>query len=72
MYMIGKLSRDEKVDWPKHLPELVHAYNSMGLAITRYSLHLPDVQALTVLTHLLLVPYDEGHRETPACQLPHC
>ena len=37
--MRGKLSRDWKVDWPKHLPELVHAYNSMRLAITGYSLH---------------------------------
>ena len=39
MCIIGKLSRDWKVDWPKHLPELVHAYNSMRLAITAYSLH---------------------------------
>ena len=37
--MIGKLSRDQKADWPKHLPELVQAHNSMELAITRYSLH---------------------------------
>ena len=37
--MIGKLSKDQKADWPKHLLELVHAYNSMRLAITRYSLH---------------------------------
>ena len=39
MQMIGKLGRDQKADWPKHLPELVHAYNSMRLAITRYSPH---------------------------------
>ena len=25
MCMLGKLSRDQKVDWPKHLPTLVHA-----------------------------------------------
>ena len=37
--MIGKLGRDQKEDWPKHLPELVHAYNSTRWAITRYSLH---------------------------------
>ena len=39
MCMIGKLSRDQKADWPKHLPELVHAYNSTRLAITGYSPH---------------------------------
>ena len=39
MCMIGKLSKDCKVDWPKHLPKLVHAYNSMRLVITRYSSH---------------------------------
>ena len=25
------------MDWPKHLPKLVYAYNSMRLAITRYN-----------------------------------
>ena len=36
--MIGKLSRDQKADWPKHLPKLVHAYNSMQSATTGYNL----------------------------------
>ena len=39
MCMIWKLVKDWKADWPKHLPTLVHAYNSTILAITRYSLH---------------------------------
>ena len=39
MQMIGKLGRDQKADWPKHLPELVHAYSSTRLAITGYSPH---------------------------------
>ena len=39
MQVIGKLSRDWKADWPKHLLELVHAYNSVRLAITIYSPH---------------------------------
>ena len=39
MHMIGKLSKDQKVDCPKHLSRLVHAYNAMRSAITRYSLH---------------------------------
>ena len=38
-HMIGKLSKDQKADWPRHLPELVHVYNSTRLAITRYSQH---------------------------------
>ena len=37
--MIGKLSKDWKADWAKHLSKLVHAYNSTRLAITRYILH---------------------------------
>ena len=39
MCMIGKLSKDQKVDWPKHLPVLVHAYNSTISAITGCSPH---------------------------------
>ena len=37
MHMIGKLSKDWKADWPKHLSELVHTYNSTRSATTRYS-----------------------------------
>ena len=39
MYMIGKLNKDQKVDWPRHLPKLVHAYNYMRLFISGYSPH---------------------------------
>ena len=39
MHMIGKLSRDQKADWPKHLPKLVHAYNYTRSAITGHSPH---------------------------------
>ena len=50
MCMIGKWGKDQKTDWQRHLPELVHAYNFTRWAITRYSpqylmfgsqLHLP-------------------------------
>ena len=39
MCMLGKLSKDPKVDWLRHLPELVHVYKSTRSAITGYSLH---------------------------------
>ena len=39
MPIIGKLSKEQKVEWIMHLPELVHAYNYMRLAITGYSPH---------------------------------
>ena len=37
--MIGRLSQDEKANWPKHLPELIQAYNGMRSTITGYSPH---------------------------------
>ena len=37
--MIGKLSQDEKANWPKHLPELIQAYNGTRSAFTGYSPH---------------------------------
>ena len=39
MSMIGKLSKNQKEDWLKHLPKWVHAYNFVRLAITGYSPH---------------------------------
>ena len=39
MQMIGKLEEDEKADWPGHLAEIVHAYNTTHSAVTGYSLH---------------------------------
>ena len=37
--MIRKLGKDQKADWPMHLPKLIHAYNSTRSAITGYSPH---------------------------------
>ena len=37
--MIGRLSQDEKANWPKHLPELIQAYNGTRSAIMGYSPH---------------------------------
>ena len=39
MCMIGKLGEDKKANWPSHLAEIVHAYNSTWSAVTRYSPH---------------------------------
>ena len=39
MHMIGKLGEDKKADWPSHLAEIVHAYNSTQSTVTRYSPH---------------------------------
>ena len=39
MHMIGKLGEDKKADWPSHLAEIVHAYNSTRSAVSGYSPH---------------------------------
>ena len=39
MHMIGKLGEDKKADWPSHLAEVVHAYNTTQSTVTGYSLH---------------------------------
>ena len=39
MHIIRKLGGDKKADWPSHLAEIVHAYNAIRSAVTRYSLH---------------------------------
>ena len=39
MCMIGKLAEDKKANWPSHLAEIVHAYNSTWSTVTGYSPH---------------------------------
>ena len=39
MGMIGKLGEDKKANWPSHLAEIVHTYNSTQSTVTRYSPH---------------------------------
>ena len=39
MLMIGKLGEDEKADWPGHLAEKVHAYNTTQSTVMGYSPH---------------------------------
>ena len=39
MHMIGKLGEDKKADWPSHLAEIAHAYNSTQSPVTWYSPH---------------------------------
>ena len=66
MQMIGKLSKDWKANWPKHLPEMVHAYNSIRLAVTRYSPPYLMFGCQPCLP-IDLIPYYLGHRKTPTC-----
>ena len=37
--MMGKLTKDKKAQWEKHLPEVLQAYNSTQSVVTSYSLH---------------------------------
>ena len=37
--MLGKLTKDKKAKWEKHLPEVLQVYNSTWSAVTSYSLH---------------------------------
>ena len=39
MHMIGKLGEDKKANWPSHLAEIAHAYNTTRSAVTGYSPH---------------------------------
>ena len=39
MHIIGKLGEDKKANWPSHLAEIVHAYNSTQSTVTGYSPH---------------------------------
>ena len=67
MHMIVKLSKDQKADWLKHLPELVHAYNSMKWAITGYSPHYFMFRCQPCLPINFYFPHGKGYIETPAC-----
>ena len=37
--MLGKLTKDKKAQWEKHLPEVLQVYNSTQSAVTGYSPH---------------------------------
>ena len=39
MWMIGKVGEDEKANWPSHLVEIVHGYNTTRSAVMGYSPH---------------------------------
>ena len=63
MCMIGKLGRDQKADWPNHLPALVHAYNWTRLAITGYSPHYLMYRYQPCLTIDFYFPMIRGMRK---------
>ena len=56
--MIGKLSQDEKANWPKHLPELIQAYNGMRSAIMGYNLTLSFIWALSKVPNKPPLPHN--------------
>ena len=70
--MIRRSGKDWKADWAKHLSKLVHAYNSMRLAVTRYSLHYLMFWVMTVPAYWLLFSHYCEHRKTPVCWSLHC
>ena len=72
MHMIGKSSNDWKVDWFKHVPELVYAYNSMRSAITRYIPHYLMFRQWPCLPIDFYFLLDKVHWETPVWWLLHC
>ena len=37
--MLGKLTKDKKAQWKKHLPEVLQVYNNTQSAVTGYSPH---------------------------------
>ena len=39
MCMIGKLGEDKKANWPSHLAEIAHTYNTTHSTVTGYSPH---------------------------------
>ena len=38
-HMLGKLTKDKKAQWEKHLPEVLQAYNSAQSVVSGYSSH---------------------------------
>ena len=60
MHMIMKLSQEQKADWLKQLPELVHAYNSTRSASTGYSPHYLMVRHLSQLPVYFYLPTIQG------------
>ena len=71
MQMIGKLGKDQKADWPKHLQSWCMLTTpqdqpSLGTACITWCLggDLP--------VHQLLFSHYCEHRKTPACQSLHC
>ena len=52
MQMIGKLGEDKKADWPGHLAEIVHAYNTTQSTMMGYNPHY------LMFGHRLRLPVD--------------
>ena len=64
--MLGKLTKNKKAQWEKHLPEVLQAYNSTRLVMTGYSPHY-----LMFRRHLRL-PIDFYFPTRGAFKCSHC
>ena len=67
MWMIGKLSEDQKADWPNHLSEMVKAYNSTRSGVTEFSPHYLMSGWRPKDTSRLLLPKCERSRKAQTC-----
>ena len=65
--MIGKLSQDEKSNWPKHFPEIIQAYNGMRSTITRLHPTLSSVWVSPEIPDRCPFPYHTKEMHHMCC-----
>ena len=71
MQMIGKLGEDKKANWPLHLAEIVHAYNTTCSTVTGYSPHylmlIEGLGSLSTFTSPSLAAARPPQERPPPC-----
>ena len=64
MNLLKTLPKEQKSDWPSHIPSLIFSYNAMPHSITGYQLYelMFGCKAPTICDDWLgLANYDDGH-----------